>query len=175
MAEFASKGVAGTALGLGIAGTVGLANQMGLFSGNGLFNGGGNNQYESKECAALREQLATERAERYAESVGISAYKEAVNLSNKNDEKINANYKELAQAITEIKINEAVTQSEIKCLAINTNNKIDALRTETQGVIALESERRECGDKNLYNYVNGTFVPGELKMPKEAICPPINN
>ena len=29
MAEYASKGVAGTALGLGIAGTVGLVNQLG--------------------------------------------------------------------------------------------------------------------------------------------------
>lgn len=36
MAEYASKGVAGTALGLGIAGTVGLVNQ---FLGGGLLNG----------------------------------------------------------------------------------------------------------------------------------------
>ena len=40
MAEYASKGVAGTGLGLGIAGTVALANQ--LFQGGGLqFFGGG--------------------------------------------------------------------------------------------------------------------------------------
>ncbi len=46
MAEFASKGVAGTALGLGIAGTVGLINQMNS-NGNGLLGnilGGNNNQ-----------------------------------------------------------------------------------------------------------------------------------
>lgn len=47
MAEFASKGVAGTALGLGIAGTVGLVNQLSggnCGCGNGLLGGlfGGN-------------------------------------------------------------------------------------------------------------------------------------
>jgi hypothetical protein len=36
--EYASKGVAGTGLGLGIAGTVGLINQL---MGGGLFGGGG--------------------------------------------------------------------------------------------------------------------------------------
>ena len=48
MAEYASKGVAGTALGLGIAGTVGLVNQLGNCGGcgnGGLLGGlfGGNN------------------------------------------------------------------------------------------------------------------------------------
>lgn len=40
MAEYASKGVAGTGLGLGIAGTVALANQL---FGGGLFNNLGSN------------------------------------------------------------------------------------------------------------------------------------
>lgn len=179
MAEFASKGMAGTALGLGIAGTVGLLNQMGCNNnGNGLLGGlfGGNRncgeQYETKECALLREQLATEKSERYADNVGIETYKAAVQMSNKNDDKINANYKELAQAIAEIKVNEAVTQSEIKCLATNTNSRFDALKAETAAAIKLESEHRECGDKNLYAYVNGTFVPGKLIMPLSSICPP---
>lgn len=175
MAEFASKGVAGTALGLGIAGTVALANQIGG-NGNGLGLFGCNrNEYESKECAALREQLATVRAERYADGVGIETYKAAVQMSNAADERINANYKELAAAIAEIKVNEAVTQSEIRCLAQSTTSRIDALRAETQAAISLESERRECGDQNLYTYVNGTFVPGVLKMPRKAICPPIED
>lgn len=40
MAEYASKGVAGTALGLGIAGTVGLVNQMtNGCNGGGLLDG----------------------------------------------------------------------------------------------------------------------------------------
>ena len=37
--EYASKGMAGTALGLGIAGTVGLVNSLGNNNGNGLLGG----------------------------------------------------------------------------------------------------------------------------------------
>lgn len=33
-------------------------------------------------------------SERYADMIGINTYKEAIALSNKNDDKINANYKE---------------------------------------------------------------------------------
>lgn len=38
MAEYASKGVAGTALGLGIAGTVGLVNQLDIELAKGFIN-----------------------------------------------------------------------------------------------------------------------------------------
>lgn len=50
MAEYASKGVAGTALGLGIAGTVGLVNQLGNGCGGGLLGGlfGGNCGYGAR-------------------------------------------------------------------------------------------------------------------------------
>ena len=109
----------------------------------------------------------------FSSSVAISAFRDAQNLSKEADAKINANYKELAQAIADIRVNEAVTASEIKCLATNTNAKIDALRAETQAAISLESERRQCGDQNLYSYVNGTFVPGNLIMPASSICPPV--
>ena len=44
-------------------------------------------------------------------------------------------------------------------------------KRELEGAIALESERRCCGDKNLYEYVNGTFVPGKLVLPASSVCP----
>lgn len=171
MGDFASKGVAGSGLGLGIAGTV-----LGVMNGGlgNIFGGaGGQAQYETKEASCLREQLATVRAERYADGVAISAFRDAQILSKEADAKINANYKELAQAIAEMKVNEAVVASDLKCLAVNTNSRLDALRAETQSAIALEGERRAAGDQNLYCYVNATFVPGKLVMPASAICPPV--
>ena len=36
---------------------------------------------------------------------------------------------------------------------------------------AIEAERRAGGDQNLFSYVNATFVPGKLVMPKDSICP----
>lgn len=70
MAEFASKGVSGTALGLGIAGTVGLVNQM---SQNGFLGGlfGGN----GGELDALRAENTLLKSQQYtdAENKGIAA------------------------------------------------------------------------------------------------------
>jgi len=158
-------------------------------------------KFESKESAFLRERIAKLEAERYSDSVAINAYKEAIHLSNKNDEKFSSLYKELAQETAEGRVKEARLQEqikcldttlnmridnanerietshrecmgEIKCLAHNTREKLEALRDETRAAIALESERRSSGDEKLYCYVNGTFVPGKLVMPLTSICPP---
>ena len=64
MAEFASKGVSGTALGLGIAGTVGLVNSLSQ-NGNGFLGGlfgGGNDQLE-----ALRAENTLLKANQYSD------------------------------------------------------------------------------------------------------------
>lgn len=263
MGEFASKGVAGTGLGLGIAGTaLGLLNGGGnnccgnnggilgnLFGGNNCNNccntetkesamlrqqvaaltaerysdrtateafKEANRLGETKEAADLRQQIATLNAERYSDKVAIDAYKEAVLLSNRNDEKMQANLKEVYVALADLDKREAVNQANIacmydklntkidgvhgellgniKCLSDNTgfrldalktetaqaivalktetNTSISALRTETAQGIALEAERRQCGDTSILEYVNGHFVPGKLSMPLSSICPP---
>lgn len=51
--------------------------------------------------------------------------------------------------------------------------KIHCVKNELEGAIALESERRQAGDQNLFCYVNATFVPGKLVMPKDSICPAV--
>lgn len=193
MGEFASKGVAGSGLGLGIAGTaLGVLNNGG---NGGILGGlfGGNNNLETKENAVLRERLAKVEAERYADGIGISTYKEAIALSNKNDEKMQANMKEAFQAIAELDKKEAVNRAEIKCLyttldskidnvntqllgeikclATNTNSRLTALKDETAQAIALEAERRACGDLTLKEYVDGHFMPGMLKLPLTSVCP----
>ena len=169
MAEFASKGVAGAGLGLGIAGTA-----LGVLNGNnvlgGLFGGGGNSQ-DTRQIAQLEAELMREKAERYADSIGISTYKAAVEMSNKEDEKINANYKELAQAIAELDKKEAVNAANLACFQDGVRREFKAVRDEFGCALALESERRTNGDQNLMCYVNATFVPGKLVMPADAICP----
>mgnify|MGYP006392897909 CR=1 FL=1 len=95
MAEFASKGVAGSGLGLGIAGTaLGLLNNGGNGILGGLFNNSNGGYVTEKEQFYINEmnkkdaQLAQEKSERYADGVGINTYKEAIALSNKNDQKL---------------------------------------------------------------------------------------
>lgn len=112
----ASAGVGGAGLGLGIAGTA-----LALLNGNGngvlggLFGGNCNQQ-----ISTLQAELAKEKAERYADNIGIGVYKEAVSLSNREDDKINANYKELAGFIAALDkqsaVDNATTTATIACM-----------------------------------------------------------
>lgn len=178
----ASKGLGGAALGLGIAGTVGLLNQM---NGGGLFGGGlfgGNNAYtsaipamvsslasNSKDCdtrelACKDAEIAKLKSEKYTDQVGIEVYREAMAASNKNDEKINANYKELAQFIAaldkQVAVDKQATTDNINFL----HNKIDCTKKE------LRTEYINA-DQRIYDYVNAHFVPGKLVMPLDKLCP----
>lgn len=180
MAEFASKGVAGTGLGLGIAGTA-----LGLMNGNcgnggllgGLFGGNCGNNTDQK-ISTLEAMLATERAERYTDQTILGATKEIFNNFRAEDAKIAGVVKEVTDGF--LAVGNAVSRldKEVECIKttmakdqeINTL-KLAAVKAELSGAISLESERRACGDQNLYSYVNGTFVPGKLVMPLDAICP----
>lgn len=156
-----SAGVAGTGLGLGIAGTaLALLNNGNCGNGGILGNLFGGNcnpcgmaTHDSRVISALESELARVTSERYADSVGISTFKEAIALSNKNDDKINANYKELAQAFASLDKQIAVENQRVDCNFRYLDNKIDTKARE------------------VYEYVNGHFVPGKLIMPKSSICP----
>lgn len=157
----ASKGLASTALGLAIPGTIALVNQLSngggllgnLFGGCGCNGGNSVAISDSRTISALESHIAKLEAERYTDSVGIEVYKEAIALSNKNDDKIQANYKELAQAFAALDKQVAVDkQATIDNFAF-LNNRIDTTRNEIM-----------C-------YVNATFVPGKLVMPLSSICP----
>lgn len=166
--EVASKGVAGTALGLGIAGTVGLLNQLagGYGWGGGFF--GGNRgvgaaaavgmadavaSHDTRVIGALESKIAKLESERYTDGVGIELYKEIIATSNKNDEKIQSNYIELAKAVAALDKQVAVErQSTVDNFAF-LNNRIDTTKNE------------------ILCYCNATFVPGKLVMPLSSICP----
>lgn len=163
----ASAGVGGAALGLGIAGTVGLLNQFAR--GGGLFGGWGYNNCDMSSIAQgvnqavattdtrrigeLESKIAKLESERYTDSIGIELYKEIVATSNKNDDKINANYKELAQFVAALDKQIAVDKQATTDNFAYLNNKIDTTKNE------------------ILCYCNATFVPGKLVMPLESICP----
>jgi hypothetical protein len=149
MESVASAGVGGAGLGLGIAGTaLGLLNGGGRGLFGGLFGGGCCDQ-----VSALQSELAKVTAERYADQVGIATFKEAKVMSDKNDEKIQANYIELAKAVAAIDKQVAVDKQATVDNFAFLNHKIDEKYREIK-----------C-------YVDGTFVPGKLVMPLSSICP----
>lgn len=162
--EVASKGVAGTALGLGIAGTVGLLGQLanGAGWGGGFLGGRGCAApmvaeavatTDTREIGKLESKIAKLEGERYTDGVGIELYKEIVATSNKNDEKIQSNYVELAKAVAALDKQVAVDKQSITDNFAFLNNKICDTKRE------------------VINYCNATFVPGKLVMPLISVCP----
>lgn len=170
--EYASKGVAGAGLGLGIAGTaIGLlGNGLGGLLGYnncgamGAYHAQAFNEahFESKEAAALRGENAELKAKIYADGVGTEVYKEAVRFAKENNDVINQKYVELAKALAEFDKRQAVQETEILCLKKDLEHKIE-----------LEAERRACGDNNLFSYVKSHYVQGTLRLTPSDICPPV--
>lgn len=172
--EVASKGVAGAALGLGIAGTVGLLNQLGNggFFGGGLFGNGcgwgrgwgnaaavaagitdGIASHDTRVISALESKIAKLESERYTDGVGIDLYKEIIATSNKNDEKIQANYTALAAQVAALD----------KQIAVERQSTVDNFAFLNNEICNTKKE--------ILCYCNATFVPGKLVMPLANICP----
>lgn len=145
MAEFASKGVAGSALGLGIAGlSVALLNG-GLGGLGGILGGGATNAYVD----TLNSKIAELQAEKYADKTGIEVYKAA----RESDAKTNARFEEIARTIADMRVREAQTAGKIDLVAA----------TATQG-IAANSAAITC----LQNTVAGIT---KIVVPNSSICP----
>lgn len=146
MAEFASKGVAGSALGLGIAGlSVALLN--GGLGGIGGILGGGNagNAYVD----SLNSKIAELNAEKYSDKIGIEVFKAARD----SDAKTNARFDEIARTIADMRVREAQTAGKIDLVAATAN----------QG-IAANSAAIAC----LQNTVAGIT---KIVVPNSSICP----
>lgn len=134
-------------------------------------------------------EIAQLRSEKYTDNNILETYKATVEQFKAADDKIAGVVKDTTSAFIETGKSVAVLQTQVECLKeqINAmkegfNQKLDyeiaATRREAEccckelrGALELESERRRCGDENLYAYVNGTFVPGKLVMPKSSVCP----
>lgn len=136
--DYASKGVAGTALGLGI-GSLGLQLLNGGL-GNVLGNLTGNNNVPFEESA-----FGLYKGFRDADDAIIAKHNQDAFSLYKGQRD---NYDELAKAIAEINTKLAVADA--------TQPWKDKAIYDA---IALEAERRCCNDGKIVNYVNSTFVP----------------
>ncbi len=180
MAEFASNGKANAALTTGIIGTgLGVLNGN---NGNGLLSGlfgDRNTKYITQETfdwAEKYNQSQTEnaflRSENFTRQAATKAFEDSVTYASGLNDKANSNFKELYGIVIQQGQEILQLKGDIKTMAVANDKEHIILTQEFRGGLALEAERRECGDKNLYSYVNGTFVPGKLVMPLSSICPP---
>lgn len=162
--DYASKGVAGTALGLGI-GALGLN----LLQNGGLanlFNGG--NSTGNCGCAYTCNDRINDMKEEHQEMFGLyknqvdtsfSNYKYSRDLSDSILAKQNADAFALFQGYTNATASLQKQIDELKTqLAV-----ADAVRPYQDKLlydaIALEAERRSCADNKIVNYLNSNFYP----------------
>lgn len=159
MAEFASKGVAGTGLGLGIAGTA-----LGLLGGNvgKLFNGwnGCNNdcsentmvsRYElgqSGTIAKLESEIALRDANIYNDQKLLDVYKY-----------FDAQVKDIRATMCENDKALAVSNAKIEGTFAVLGEQLKAQRNEFMCALNREKDERCCGDNSIVTYTNATFYP----------------
>lgn len=146
MAEFASKGVSGTALGLGIAGTVGLVNSM---SQNGLLGGlfGGGNQVED-----LRAENTLLKANQYSDMQNGGIQAEICSLSTK----VAVQEEQIAAMKREAELRDQLTDCKIAKVADAANCGITSL----QGSVSALQQTVSCIVK--------TYIPNSAIVPTTA-------
>ena len=155
--NFASKGVAGAGLGLGIAGTA-----LGLLNGNGGLGGilGGNN-WNGNVC---HENMPVNRYEAGLQAA-IATKDSQIALRDANtynDQKLLEVYKYFDGQLRDVRDTlcaQAVTNQKTADSFALAAADLAATKRELHDRIQLEAERRCCADNAIVNYANATFYP----------------
>lgn len=149
MGDYASKGVAGSGLGLGIAGTaLGLLNNGGL---GGLFGGNCQNIIAEKDS-----KIAKLEAEKYSDSSDIELYKQIKSELKETIANERATYKEFNS------LQEKLFKSELEKQSMLAAQGIQGLQAQ----INCTNNHLNC----LQTVVNGIT---KIVVPKSAICPEV--
>lgn len=159
--DYASKGVAGAGLGLGIAGTA-----LGLLNGNGLGGvlGGWGNCGNAWNAGVCSENMPVSRYELGQESK-IAELQSQIALRDANtynDQKSLELYKYIDGELRDIRSTlcaQAVTNQKTADSFALASADLAAVKNGLEAKIALEAERRCCADNAIVNYANATFYP----------------
>ena len=183
--EYASKGLAGTALGFGIGGAaLGLANG-GL--GNLLGGLGQNKRSEAADVAAavtpamtVAAMLAARQQEpTCSENMPVSRYElereqklaakdseiALLKANTYNDGKMLEMYSYLDGQLKDIRdtlCKQAVHNQRTEDSFALVKQDVESVRKEALDAVKMEAERRCCGDNSIVTYVNATFYPKQV-------------
>ena len=185
MAEYASKGVAGTALGLGIAGTVGLVNQLsgcnggvlgGILGGNCCNRGVGgmataSGLAEVQYVSALQAENGQLKAENYSDRTSLEAYKQTVADNKELRNEMYAFIKPLSEEAANNKVTIARLEEQIKCCC----EKQELREQILMGKIGEVASAANCGLARANDEIaclrNTVCRITQTIVPASAICP----
>ena len=158
--DFASKGVAGAGLGLGIAGTaLGLLNNGnlgGILGGWGCRDGGVCSEnmpvtrYElgqESRISELQSQIALRDSNIYQDQKALEMYRY-----------IDGQLKDVRDTLSAQAVHNQKTADSFALAAAD----VAATKRELLDQIRLEAERRCCGDNAIVTYANATFYPKQI-------------
>lgn len=182
MAEFASKGVAGTGLGLGIAGTaLGLLNGgLGGLGLGGLFGGNAATLAGGTALGVLSEKdarIAMLEAENYSDKIGKEVYAQSLADNRATEQRISALLGPTATAIAENQKEIAVLKAELEKDKEIMQLKIDNCCCQMGAKVDAVAQAATCGiQQNSAAIAFLQAVVGKITsvvIPDSAICPPV--
>ena len=184
--EYASKGLAGTALGFGIGGAAMSLANGGL--GNLLGGLGQGNRSATVDAAAMATPAMTalaaaltarQQAPTCSENMPVSRYEldreqqlaqkdseiALLKANTYNDQKmlemyayIDGQLKDVREALCKQAVHNQRTEDSFTLV----KQDVDCVRKEALSAVKMEAERRCCGDNALKTYVNATFYPKQV-------------
>lgn len=178
MGEFASKGVAGSGLGLGIAGTaLGVLNSSNC--GNGLLGGlFGNNNCQMNQVSMLQAEVSQLKAEKYADRNTADVYTALRNeVQGLSDRLLDKYISPISQEIAQIQVRDARMEEQIKCI-----QETSALREQlVREQLGRRIDNCCCEANSRINTLNAQVFGltqtlngiTSTIIPQTAICPPV--
>lgn len=158
--EYASRGVANTGLGLGIAGTA-----LGLL--NGGLNGLWANPMNANCAGTCNENMPVNRYELHLQQQ-LAAKDAQISLRDANsygDQKMLEMYKYIdgqLKDIRSVQSAQAVHNQKTEDSFVLARQDIASVREDLHKEIQMEAERRCCGDNAIVTYANATFYPKQV-------------
>lgn len=175
MGDYASKGVAGSGLGLGIAGTaLGVLNSAN--NGNGLLGGlfGGNGNMVSQ----LQAENAMLRAENYSDKNSKEVYMQSLSDNRNLRDEMYAFIKPLADEAANNRVELATIRAEQKCCCEKQElreqilvGKINEVALTTKGRFDALDQTISCLSNSVQNNANAIANITSTIVPLSKICP----
>lgn len=164
MAEFASKGVAGTGLGLGIAGTA-----LGLLNGNGNVLGGllgGGSQ-----LTALQAENSLLKAENYSDKNAKEVYMQSLADNRRLRDEAFAYVKPLADEAANNRVELAKLQAELKCCCEKQELHEQIVLGKVNELALTTQSKFGCLDGTIANIMGTIGQITSTIVPISAVCP----
>lgn len=174
IAEFASKGVAGSGLGLGIAGTaLGLLNN----GGNGILGGllGGGNQ---NVVSALQAENSMLKAENYSDKNAKEVYAQSLADNRRLRDETFAYLKPLADESANNRVELAKLQAELKCCCEKQELREQIVLGKVNELALTTQAKFSCLDQTIAGMMGTMNNITKTIVPASAICPapmPLHN